>query len=161
MIRVAVTADLDILDALADAATKAPGLTKTAYRRNVGRLKGRILQRLQARPGSPRYPLDWQSDKQRRYVMAKLRRENNLPYKRTDKLINSYDVELVEDTSGGAILQVTNSDPKARFVVGDDAQRMHLQTGWVQIADVVSDARVEAEDLLIETWFTIVDGAIR
>lgn len=161
MIRVDVMVDLDILDALSDAAKQAPGLTKTAYRRAVGRFKGRILQRLQVRPGSPKYPLDWQSDKQRRYVMAKLRRENNLPYKRTDKLINSYDVELVEDTSGGAILQVTNSDPKARWVVGDDTQRMHLQTGWVQIADVVSDARKEAEDLLIETWFTVVDGAIR
>jgi hypothetical protein len=133
---------------------------KPCKTQRLKRPASRELQRLQVKPGSPRYPLDWQSDKQRRYVMAKLRRENNLPYKRTDKLINSYDVELADDTSGGAILSVVNTDPKARFVVGDDAQRMHMQTGWVQIADVVSDARVEAEDLLIETWFTVVDGAI-
>lgn len=158
MIRMDVTADLDILKAIEEASRNPQVPTKTAYRRNVGRLKARILTKLKVKPGKPNYPLDWQSRKQKNYVLMKLRQENNLPYQRTDKLINSYDMELVDDTSGGAILQVTNSDPKACFVVGDDAQRMHMATGWVQIADVVSDARMEAENLLIDTWFTVFDN---
>jgi hypothetical protein len=155
-IRQDVTVDLDILDAIEDTARTSPGRMKTAYRRNVGRLRSRLLSRLQVEPGSPRYPLRWKSARQRRYVMAKLRREGNLPYQRTGKLLQSYDVELVDDGSG-AILSVVNTSPVARFVVGDDAQPFHLDTGWIQMADAVSDARQEAEDLLIDTWYTVSD----
>jgi hypothetical protein len=154
-----VTVDLDILAAIEKTARQSPGRMNTTYRRAVGRLGGRILVSLKVRPepASKFYPLRWESARQRRYVMAKLRREGNLPYQRTDKLLDSYRVDLVDDLSGGAILEVSNTDPKARFVIGDQVQKMFLQIGWVQMSDVVSDARVEAEDLLIETWFTVAD----
>ncbi len=151
-----VSVAVDILDALKDAARTLPAKTRTAYRRNVGRLRSRLLARLQVKPNKPTYPLRWKSERQRRYVMAKLREEGNLPYQRTDKLLNSYELELVEEPTS-AILRLVNTDPKARFVVGDDAQPFHLDTGWVQMAPVVADGREEAEDLLIETYFTVAD----
>lgn len=151
-----VSVAVDILDAFRDIARKVPGKTRTAYRRNVGRLRSRLLARVKVEPGKPHYPLRWKSDRQRRYVMAKLREENNLPYQRTGKLLNSYELELVEEPTS-AILRLVNNDPKARFVVGDDAQPFHLDTGWVQMSPVIAEGRNEAEDLLIETYFTVAD----
>jgi hypothetical protein len=157
MIRVDIIADTDILLAIEDAARKAPGLMTTVYTRAVNRMRPRILARLKINPGSPRYPIRWKSAKQRRYVMAKLRREGNLPYKRTGDLLRAYDVQVVQQSPTNAIFEVINTDPKARFVVGDDAQPMHLDSGWVQIADVVSNADLELQDILIDAYFTTTD----
>lgn len=159
MIQMAVTVDADILEAYAEAAQKAPGLTRTAYRRAVGRLRSRILRPLQVEP--PLWPANrrrrWKSERQRRAYFATDGFGAGIPYIRTHRLVNSYDVEVIDAPADGGILQVVNNDPKAKFVVGDWAQPMHLDTGWIQVADVVSDARREAEDVLIETWFTVVD----
>lgn len=38
------------------------------------------------------YPVQWDSDKQRRYVMAKLRKENNLPYQRRNVYPTLYEI---------------------------------------------------------------------
>lgn len=157
MITVDVIADLDILDAIQDEARKSPGKMKTAYRRAVGRLRGRILSRLKVTTPKPSYPLRWTSEKQRRAFFATGGFGNGIPYQRTGKLQDSYDVVLTDGTNDGGILSVTNSDPKAQFVVGDRVQPMFLDIGWVQISDVVSDARVEAEEVLIDTWFLIAD----
>lgn len=43
------------------------------------------------------YPVQWDSDKQRRYVMAKLRSEGNLPYRRTDGYINGWRMERMPE----------------------------------------------------------------
>lgn len=155
MIAMQVTVDTDILKAIADGARQSPGKMRTAYRRNVGRLKGRILARLKVIPPPPKYPLRWKSERQRRAYFATDGFGAGIPYQRTNRMVNSYDVRMV-DTAEGAIISVTNTDPKAQFVVGDWAQPFHLDTGWVQMGSVISDARKEAEEILIQTWYTVV-----
>lgn len=155
MIAMDVSVNHDILQAIAEGAIQSPGRMRTAYRRNVGRFKSRILRRVKVVPGKPRYPLRWASERQRRAFFATDGFGGGIPYQRTNRLINSYDV-ILTDTASGAILSLTNSDPKAQFVVGDRAQPFHLDTGWIQIANVISDARVEAEEILIQTWYTVV-----
>lgn len=159
MFKAKVIVATDVLDAIDDAAMKSPKLMQTAFRRATRRLRARILADLRDEPNAPNYPLRWKSERQRRYVMAKLRKDNNLPYKRTGKLLAGWRVEFEPDADGG-LLVVENDTLYARYVVGDDAQPFHLDTGWVQGANVVSDYRVIAEDVLIETWFTIADGRI-
>lgn len=45
-------------------------------------------------PGStPTYPIKWDSDKQRRYVLAMLREADNLPYRRTNALPRAWDIQ--------------------------------------------------------------------
>lgn len=156
MIRANVQVDRDVLDAFADAARSAPKLTSVAYNRALVGVRRQILDAFQKEPGAPSYPLRWKSDRQRKFVMAKLRREGNLPYRRTGKLLDSYEVTLIADENGG-VLQVTNKSPNAVFVVGDWAQPFHLDTGWVQMATVVSEFDEVALDILIETWFTLTD----
>ena len=157
MIAIEVRTDTDILDAIGDTMRKSPGLMRTAYKRNIARLRPRILNELRKQPGKPKYPLAWTSERQRRFVMAKLRQEGNLPYRRTGKLLAAYDVEVIDDGQAGGILRVVNPTPSARFVVGDNAQRFHLATGWVQVAPVVAKYREIAEEELIQTWFTVSD----
>jgi hypothetical protein len=159
MFKAKVTVATDVLDAIDDAARQSPKLMQTAFRRATKRLRSRMLADLRKTPGRPHYPLRWKSDKQRRFVMAKLRAEGNLPYQRTGKLEAGWYVEFEPDASGGLFV-VGNDAAYARYVVGDDAQPFHLQTGWVQGADVVSDYRVEAEEVLIQTWFTVADGRV-
>lgn len=159
MFKAKVTIATDVLDAIDDAARQSPKLMQTAFRRATRRLRSRMLADLRKTPGRPHYPLRWKSEKQRRFVMAKLRAEGNLPYQRTGRLEASWYVEFEPDADGGLFV-VGNEASYARYVVGDDAQPFHLDTGWVQGADVVSDYRVEAEEVLIQTWFTVADGRV-
>lgn len=163
IVSIDVTVDLDILQAIEEDAAKAPAYAKTAYTRTLTQFRPRILRVLQVEPAL--WPAGkrrrWQSRRQQQAFFASDGFGAGIPTQRTGKLLQSYDVLFSEDTSGGAILQVVNTDPKAVFVVGDRAQMMHLDTGWVQMAPVVSNARAAAEDLLIETWVEIADPIAR
>lgn len=152
-----ISVDDDILAAYKDAAGKLPKLTQTAFRRQAQRIARRVRAELRTEPPPPTYPLQWKSQRQRRYVLAKLRREGNLPYQRTGRLLRGWEVSYNTDNFGG-LLEVENDTSYARYVQGDDAQPMHLATGWTQAAEVVAKYREEAEDALIETFFTVVDG---
>lgn len=49
-----------------------------------------------SREGAPiTYPVQWDSERQRRFVMWKLRKENNLPYRRTGKYVAAWTHERV------------------------------------------------------------------
>ncbi len=76
----------DLLDDLQALAQKAPELLIPATAQVAQYVQQQIISDLRAEPGPPRYPIRWKSERQRRYVMAKLRRENNLPYRRTHAL---------------------------------------------------------------------------
>lgn len=151
-----VTVDLDILVAIDDAARTAPVLMKTVYKRAVGRLRSRLLADLKQEPGSPVYPIRWKTRRQQRYVMAKLKREGNLPYERTHKLANAWKVDVYADGDGG-ILEARNETPYLEFVQGVWQQPFHIDTGWNYYGNIISDYRVEAEDVLINTWFAVAD----
>lgn len=148
--------DDDILDAFSEAARQSPRLTAIAYRRAIRPLASRMLEDLRRQPQAARKPFIWKSERQRRFVMAKLTEDNNLPYQRTGDLSAGWDVEL-DTTDDGGILQATNDVSYTEFVQGDFAQPGHLATGWIQAAEVIAKYREAAEDVLIETWFTIVD----
>lgn len=157
MIRIDVAVDTDVLDAIEDAVKTAPRRMNKAYKRRVKTIRQNILDELREDPGPVKYPFGWKSERQRRFVMAKLRREKNLPYKRTGALRAGW-MTNIRDKSDGAIFEVENRALYARFVQGDDAQPGHLRTGWPQAADIVSKWREKATDLLIDTWASVAFG---
>jgi hypothetical protein len=69
---------------------------------------GQIKARMQVEPPPPSYPIKWDSEKQRRYVMAKLRKENNLPHTRTHEYINGFVQDRTDDS-----VTLSNPDPAA------------------------------------------------
>lgn len=70
----------------------------------------------------------WFSDKQRKYVMAKIREGSINPGapSRTDALKNGWNV-----VQGDGQTVITNNVPYAGYVIGDiDQSRMHKKIGW-------------------------------
>jgi hypothetical protein len=110
----------------------------------------RIEEDLQKPAPKPRYPLKWKSEKQRRYVMALLRRTNNLPYQRTGELAKGWRVNVVTAREGGVILAVNNTS-YAQFVMGDWKQPMFPQ--WRASADVLQPYRDELKTAVVQDWY--------
>lgn len=125
-----------------------------AFPRAMRPVGEKAVERLATEPGKPRYPLRWKSERQRRYVMAKLRREDNLPYERTHALAEGWRHEAEADERGGR-LEVANDSDVARFVQGDDAQPYHLDTGWEQADDVAAELRDEAFFAAADLWYDV------
>ena len=91
-------------------------------------------------PGSPRYPLRWKSDKQRKFVMAKLRRMGGPPYMRSGRIRRGWKSEI----NPGEVLIVNEArDPESgkfygEYVFGKDQQPFHKDTGWTKESDSVT-----------------------
>lgn len=159
MFRAVPQLDLDVLDATRETALQAPA----RMRRELGSIaRGPIAQQIIAKlskePPPPKRPIDWTSDRQRRFVMAKLRRENNIPYKRTHRQAQGWRVVL-EDIQGGdgGVISVENSTPYADFVQGERQQRFLSQ--WPLARIVIRDEEDELQDATINAWYR-VSGAI-
>lgn len=103
-----------------------------------------MLRELKTVPGRVRYPIDWTSAKQRRFVMMTLRRNNNLPYQRTGRIPAAWQASA--RFNGGQIQAIVeNSEPASRFVYGSLArngggfqQRFHRNTGWQEANQTVA-----------------------
>lgn len=151
---VEIIPDYDILDAIKETAQKAPSLMATAFQRQAQRARSVGLARLHVQPGKPVYPIQWTSERQRRFVMAKLRREGNLPYQRTGALVNAWQIDYATDNYDG-FLRVYNESDIEQYVTGINQQRFHRNTGWYQSQDILVDLLIETETRLIDTWLTI------
>lgn len=107
----------------------------------------RIDKTLRRDPGPVRYPIQWTSDKQRRYVMAKLRKEGNLPYKRTWRYVKGWRVRA-NYKHGLTSIAVYHEDEVADFIGGRRQQQYHHNTGWANAADTLQDLAFDVEDFV-------------
>jgi hypothetical protein len=82
--------------------------------------------------GKPHYPLRWKSQKQKVAVIIKLKKEGNLPYRRTGQLANAWEGEITD--KGVEIANTAKSEGKfiAPFVIGAFQQPFHTDTGWTK-----------------------------
>lgn len=156
-IRATVIIDNDILDAVAETAEKAPKLMQTALRRNVRRIASRIVQPLRKRPPKWKGKRRWQSDRQRRAYFATNGFGAGIPYQPTGRLTKGWDVEYVGRDAYNGEFAIVNPVKYAPFVQGDWAQKMHLDSGWPQLAPLVAKAREDINEVAIQTWFTVSD----
>lgn len=87
------------------------------------------ISRAQAYPDAPA-GAGWFSDRQRRYVMAAIRRgEIVIPYNRTQTLANGWQRDGV---------RVVNNVPYAKFVQGDGTQSRHESlVGWKTVSQKI------------------------
>lgn len=97
-----------------------------------------IKNKIQPYPGPVRRPIRWASERQRRYVLARVR---PLPYRRqthplSQRLATSWRVRAERR---GAV--VVSRARYARHVVGDRQQPMHRATGWPRADRVIRDVK--------------------
>lgn len=148
-----------LLDAYADLMARAPEVTRTEVDRAVNRVAPELLADLRRKPGAVKYPLVWQSPRQRRAYFASNGFGQGIPYRRSDGLINAYKVEVIYTPGGITSVQVTNDNPAYPFVKGEFQQRMHAITGWNNDADVFAVwSEVLADDVetgLIKAFYAV------
>ena len=108
------------------------------------------------------YPIEYKSDKQRRYVMWLL---GGKPYERTNRIVNGWGYKL--HTKRGRIsVEVTNKVPESKFVVGligtgtstrsikrylAPIQPFHVKTGWKPAHEIVTTYIAKAKEDSVAT----------
>jgi len=103
-------------------------------------------------PGSPiSYPVQWDSEKQRIYVIAMLRDRNNLPYQRTGNLPDAWKIE--RDGEGYTMY---NSQPAAVYVYGnyEGARQSRIHRGRHPVMQEVLETRIQGLPSEIEEAIT-------
>ena len=102
---------------------------------------GAILERvkkLMQKEGSPSVtPVNWDSERQRKFVMAKLRLEDNIPYQRQGDYVNSWSIESAPSGNGNLL---KNTAPGSLFISGGakgDRQSSIHKGRWMLLRDAV------------------------
>ena len=88
-----------------------------------------IVNAMQVQPPKPSRPFQWSSDKQRKYVMDKIR--NGEWSGRTQELRNGW-----KTIGSGWKQMVVNETPYAEFVQGDNRIIGHTANGWKNTEDI-------------------------
>jgi hypothetical protein len=165
--------DTAVFDALDDALERAPRTMQRVIEGPVRqRLETKLLAQLRTAPGPPPRPIRWGSVRQRRAVMAKLRRQAiargetppitgaKLAYRRTGLLANSWDIEFSVQGADMA-LELTNDASYAPFVVDGPilkpGGKQPMFPNWYDVNQLVAQARGEAEDDIVDAWFAVLD----
>jgi hypothetical protein len=143
------------LDQLADAMERTPGLLKTALKRQAGRFKSRVLSRLQVQPGKVKYPIEWESEKQRRAFFATDGFGRGIGTPRTGALSKGWRVDV--DFGMDYEISTYNIHDYAQYVVGDKQQRMHRNTGWMKARPIMDEENERFIDVIRDTVFTVGD----
>lgn len=148
----------ETLEADAKFIHESPKLMATAMRRNVSRLKSRMLKvrRAEPPPASAAYPLRYKSAKQRRKVHALRRERGGGSYVRTHELVNDWDMTVTIDGNGGSI-NIFNDNPVAHFVYDPFRQPMFDKIGWLDAVAQDDKDEIELQRVVDETWLTIND----
>lgn len=155
--RVYIKVDPDFLKIVREHVVNAPREFERTYSNTVEALGEETIRKLSEEPGKPRYPIRWTSERQRKFVMAKLRRENNIPYKRTHAYSSAWMYQRRRTPSGG-LFYVQNTaltdtgEPLEQYIQGDRQQGFHADTGWIRADTIIKEAAQEAELLLITAW---------
>lgn len=126
------------LAALVNVVSHAPFFVDGIVRQAViNDISPAILPEAQAEPGPVAKPIEWASEKQRRYVMLMIRRGLiPAPYIRTHALSQAWAFG-VKTESNSTTITLANSASKFPFVEGENQQPMHRNTGWLRASERV------------------------
>lgn len=156
MIDFQATVDTEVVRQLTAALKDGPKKVQRYVRRELRtEAERRIIKKLRTYPRKPHYPLRWASERQRKYVMAMLRRQDNLPYQRTGGLRRGWDVEVkINPTT--AFLVIVNDSPAAQYVMGDRQQPFHKDTGWPFAGDIIYKESARLADDMVAAWYDAI-----
>ncbi len=150
--------DHDIMEAWKDAIIQAPQTTRVFIEGTIVGDVNRKVRLVNVYPGPVKYPIEWTSERQRRYyfaVVAEYDSDGNvIAYQRSGTFFDDVDVFFNPDTFN---LNITNNNPVARYVIGDNQQKFHKNTGWEDPSEQYLDILLEAQDDIVEAWIVIID----
>lgn len=144
MIRTEVVVKANALHALNALIAAYPELVQDAAETAWKRVEPSFRHDLEYTPPPPRYPIQWQSERQRRAFFATNGFGGGIPYRRTGRVSKAWKFRIVTD-EGGIAFTVENTAPYAPYVLGhlrpggrDPQQRMHKATGWKNMSPTIA-----------------------
>lgn len=136
MIRTDALINDEALEGFSDLLAFVPDIAQEAGERVFARYRDDYLRELSAYPDRVKYPIEWQSERQRRAFFATDGFGKGIPYRRTYTLQRAWQLRF-DVISDGFTLSVINQTPYTPFVVGllrpaanEWQQRFHRNTGW-------------------------------
>lgn len=156
MIEIDMTLPTDVLNALRDEMQKAPKLVQGGFRRLANQSRQRTLGRVTKAPPKWTGKRRWNSERQRKAYFATNGFGGGIPSQRTGRLQAGWEMNIDIDDEGG-VIELFNDAPEARYVQGDDAQLMHLDSDWPQAAPIATEEFDILEDNMIDLFFLIAD----
>ena len=115
--------------------------------------RNEVTKRLRREPGAVVYPIQWTSEKQRKYyfwaVAPRDAQGNVMAYERTGQIEHDWHV-IGDYDKGFAGITVFNENPKALYIYGDEfgyhQQQFHINTGWPSFRDELVEISLLAND---------------
>lgn len=135
---------------------EAPRRFSNAMAGCKGRYANKALDQIKRIPGPPVHPIRWTSDRQRAAFFASKGFGRGIPTRRTNTIIEAWDVRFLPTRDGG-ILLMSNPYEEAQYLFGPNTQGFHLDTGYVQLDDVTKDFFAEAEGGAVEVFYAECD----
>lgn len=122
-------------------------IVATAGQRAHDKVAPLALAELRKEPPPAKQPIEWASERQRRFVMAMYREKGIEKYERSHRLSESWTFLAI--TEGRIFrVEIENPAPQAKFVYGSMAQnraaalrfkqKMHSSTGWIDATDAAT-----------------------
>lgn len=147
----------DVLEAVNEQLSRVPALMGRTYKRNLTRLVQRKLVLLRPEPGTPPEGItNLMTPRQQRAYWASRGFGRGVPTPRTHAISNGWQGE-VEAADDGGSATIYNDVPGANYVEGYDQQFFLAYIGWLYAPPILDAFQAEAEDVTIESWYTIAD----
>lgn len=149
----------DVFKKLAIQMEKTPKRLEKALKKTLNTTSKEVKTRL-ASESTPavKKPIQWETPKQKRAFFATDGFGQGIPTRRTNKLKNSWRFRVF--SSSGTLnigVTLTNIAPYGRFVIGDNQQKMHSNTGW-QKAELSVAKQIPLYNKAVEkTYFEVAD----
>jgi len=165
---VTITIDPDLQEVVITDLKTAPRKYRKLYRTRIAELEQRTLRVLK-RPAPPvKRPIAWATERQRRAFFATRGFGKGIPTKRTGALQEGWKGIIEDDIREGLFTIFNDSVTRdyftgelvfyEKFVSGVEMQPFHKNTGYISSQSILAEALVEAEEIMIDTWF-FVNGA--
>jgi hypothetical protein len=161
-----VAFDLDILLTVREAAEALPTCVDRMVRRDIRPFVSQewdktMRQEPPRRQWPDEYPLEWQSERQRRAYFATNGFGKGIPYRRTHQFVRGWHVLADYSPSGLGEIAITHDSHIEQFVTGRRQQRFHAITGWPSSASALQRISLEANERLIAGWAWLIDDALK
>lgn len=146
----------DVFEAVQET-RKSSALMRRVFEQYTRAQAQRLLKQAQRYPGKVKYPIQWQSQKQRRAFFATNGFGRGIGKRRTGRLRAGWQVKLRYGSNEG-FLTLKNDVQYAWYVSGSAQQNFHRNTGWARVDKLVDAAQKEFADQVIEAWVQVVDS---
>lgn len=103
-----------------------------------------LLAQLRRTPAKVHYPIEWASEKQRRWYFANA---DQIPYQRTGKLAAGWRTDITV-SDAAIVFSILNKVKYERYVSGSRQQPFHRNTGWPLHADVFNAWRPRVREVV-------------